>query len=82
MKRTVTGIVLAAVLLSPACGLAAQKHSGESAPLSWWQGLVEFAARLITTGQAKSEIVPVPVSGGDEDGDPRTDQGTTWDANG
>lgn len=85
MRRTVIGIVLAGALLSPACGMAAQKHPGASAPYFWWDGLAAWAARLIEieVPQSAVESVSVPTTGGDKKtADPQTDAGTTWDGSG
>lgn len=78
MRRMVIWIVVAAVLLSPACGMAAQEHGGKPALTSWWDLLVSWTTELLSLRSPKNDPVPVsPPS--EEGGDPRIQAGTTWD---
>ena len=51
LRRRVTGLVLAAALLMPTIGMAAQNHK---APLtSWWKSLITWVAHV--TGYATDQ---------------------------
>ena len=81
MKRTVAGIALAVVLLSPVSGMAAPRHSGAPTLTSWWEILVKWTARLLGEETAKHTAALAPGGGGGVV-TPDTDEGTTLDANG
>ena len=50
MRRTVTGIVLAAALLTPASSMAASRQNAMPTLLSWWDAVVECANRIVMPG--------------------------------
>lgn len=54
MRRTVTGLALAAILLMPTASMAAQRH--QVSPVSWWQTIVEWVVQV--TGFEKSTSIP------------------------
>ena len=85
MKRTVTLVILAAVLLSPASGMAASQGGGEEISLSWTSQLqaVErwLAALFMEEATTQRDAAPASAVGG-EKGEPLPNAGTTWDANG
>jgi hypothetical protein len=62
MRRTVTGLALAAILLMPTASMAAQRH--QVSPVSWWRTIVEWVVQVISfekntsTLQAADESVP------------------------
>jgi hypothetical protein len=86
MRRTVTGIVLATVLLLPESGLAAARQSLNPTPLSLWEGIVEWTGRLIGSvarGTMGDRTAPGTVDGGNRlPSNPLPKNGTTTDANG
>lgn len=85
MKQTVTLVILAAVLLSPASGMAASQGGGEEISISWtsqWQVVERWLAALfMEEATAQGDAAPVSATGGEE-GEPLPSAGTTWDANG
>lgn len=85
MKQTVTLVILAAVLLSPASGMAASKEGGEAISFSWtsqWQAVERWLAALFME-EAKTQGDAAPVSTGEgEEGEPLPGAGTTWDSDG
>jgi hypothetical protein len=54
MRRTVTGLALAAILMMPTASMAAQRH--QVSHVSWWQTIVEWVVQV--TGFEKSTSIP------------------------
>ena len=84
MRRTVTGIVLAAALLLPGSGLAASKQSTLPTPLSLLEMVMGWAGQLIghVAEGTKEGTAPQAYTWGDDRDDPLPQAGTTIDANG
>lgn len=82
MKRKVTLMILAAVLLSPACGMAAPREGGgkASSGYSVWEIVEGWIASLFMDA-AMTQVGADPADSG-KGVEPLSELGTTWDANG
>jgi hypothetical protein len=80
MRRTVTGIVLAAALLTPASSMAASRHNAMPTLLSWWDAVVECADRIVV--HARDGIKSPRSRHLGRGGAPTEKSSTTIDANG
>jgi hypothetical protein len=83
MRRTVTGIVLAAALLTPASSMAASRNNAMPTLLSWWDSVVACADRIVLPARDLSAGKRSPRSRHlGRGGAPMEKSSTTIDANG